>query len=174
MREEARLEERDGGLVPVGPGWFILNTREAVWKTGDFGAYTRFEGDSRFPQVGFNIGVLEPGQAACYYHGEAEQEDFLVVSGECLLLVEGEERQVKAWDFVHMPEWTEHVFVGAGDGPCTLIAVGARTGGDVVYPDSELAKRHGAGAQRETRSPEEAYADIGPDTPTRCRDDWLP
>ncbi len=160
--------------MPVGPGWFILNTRDALWKTGDFGAYTRFEGESRFPQLGLNIGVLEPGQPACFYHGEDEQEDFLVLQGECLLLVEGQERPLKAWDFVHLPAWTEHVFVGAGEGPCTLLAVGSRSDGDVVYPDSELAKRHNAGAKSETRSPEEAYADMAPDRPARCEDSWLP
>jgi len=174
VSEEARLEEQEGGLVPVGPGWFVLNARDALWKTGDFGAYTRFEGESRFPHVGFNIGVLEPGQPACYYHGEDEQEDFLVLKGECLLIVEGEERPLKTWDFVHTPAWTEHVFVGAGDGPCTLLAVGSRLTDDVVYPDSEVARRHGAGVQTETRSPKEAYADIGPDTPVKPAADWLP
>jgi hypothetical protein len=79
------------------------------------------------------------------YHGEDEQEDFLVLSGECLLLVEGHERRLRAWDFVHCPAWTEHVFVGAGDGPCAILAIGGRSGGDVIYPASELAQRHGAG-----------------------------
>src|SRR3954454_2643382 len=90
--------------------------------------------------------------------GEDEQEDFLVLSGECLLLVEGEERRLGQWDFVHCPAWTEHVFVGAGDGPCVVLMVGARPDVEVVYPVSEVALRHGAGVERETRSPGEAYA----------------
>lgn len=172
--EEARLDTTDAGSAPDGPGWFVLNAADARWLTGDFGAYTRFEGDSRFPALGFNIGVLEPGQPACYYHGEDEQEDFLVLNGECLLLVEEQERRLRAWDFIHMPAWTEHVFVGAGDGPCTILAVGTRSDGDVVYPASELAQRHGAGVASETRSPKEAYAEISPDRPTAFQSDWLP
>ena len=125
---EAKLVQTDGGLEPEGSGWFVLNAKQARWLDGHFGAYTRFEGDERFSDIGINIGVLAPGQPACYYHGEDAQEAFLV-SGECLLLIEGEERRLKAWDFVHSPPWAEHVFVGAGDGPCAVLAVGAgRTG----------------------------------------------
>ena len=107
---------------------------EARWLDGDFGAYTRFEGDARFPGLGLNIGVLEPGQAACRYHGEDEQEDFLVLEGECLLMIQGEEHRRRAWDFVHCPAWTEHIFVGAGEGPCALLAVGTRSGRGVICP----------------------------------------
>jgi uncharacterized cupin superfamily protein len=168
------METTDGGLEPSGEGWFVLNARDARWLEGHFGAYTRFEGEPRFARLGFNIGVLEPGQASCWYHGEDEQEDFLVLSGECLLLIEGQERRLKAWDFVHCPPWTEHVFVGAGDGPCALLAVGTRSGGDVVYPASELAQRHRAGVERETPDPDEAYAGIPPDTAAGYREGWLP
>jgi uncharacterized cupin superfamily protein len=173
MVDQARLQQTDGGLVPAGEGWFVLNAREARWLTGDFGAYTRFEGDVRFPSIGVNIGVLQPGQPACFYHAEAEQEDFLVLSGECLLLIEGEERKLKAWDFVHCPAWTEHVFVGAGDGPCAVLAMGTRLNDDVVYPASALAQRHGAGVEHETRDPGEAYAELADDTETPYQDGWL-
>jgi uncharacterized cupin superfamily protein len=174
MVPEARVQPSDSGKVPVGVGWFVLNAREALWLDGHFGAFTRFEGDPKFPSVGINIGVLAPGQPSCFYHGEDEQEDFLVLSGECLLLIEGEERRLKAWDFVHCPAWTEHVFVGAGDGLCAVLAVGSRQAGDVIYPDSELAKRHDAGVEQETRDPTEAYADIRADTATDYREGWLP
>jgi uncharacterized cupin superfamily protein len=170
---EASLEPGDGGLVPVGEGWFVLNARDARWLEGEFGASTRFEGETKFPKVGLNIGVLAPGQPACMYHGEDEQEDFLVLSGECLLLIEGEERPLKAWDFVHCPAWTEHVFVGAGEGPCVILAVGTRLTDDVIYPVSELAQRHRAGVQRETRDPREAYADVREDVAVGYRDGWL-
>jgi len=170
---EARLNSTDSGLVPDGEGWFVLNARDAKWLDGDFGAYTRFEGEPRFGKLGFNIGVIEPGQALCYYHGEDEQEDFLVLGGECLLLIEGEERALRQWDFVHCPPWTEHVFVGAGSGPCAILAVGTRSGGDVIYPRSELAIRHRAGVERETTQPPEAYADIRPDAEVRYREGWL-
>jgi uncharacterized cupin superfamily protein len=118
--------------------------------------------------------VLAPGQPACHYHGEDEQEDFLVLSGECLLLIEGQERLLRQWDFVHCPAWAEHVFVGAGNGPCALLAVGTRSGGDVIYPRSDLALRHNAGVQKETRDPRESYAEIPPDTEVAYRPDWLP
>ena len=88
MTREAELEPTDGGAVPRGDGWFVLNARDARWLDGHFGAYTRFEGEHRFPTIGINIGVLQPGQPACMYHAEDEQEDFLVLSGECLLLIE--------------------------------------------------------------------------------------
>jgi uncharacterized cupin superfamily protein len=173
MVPEAPLERTEHGLSPNGEGWFVLNAREAKWLDGHFGAYTRFEGESRFPKLGFNIGVLAPGQPACYYHGEDEQEDFLVLNGECLLLIEGEERRLRQWDFVHCPAWTEHVFVGAGDGPCAILAVGTRVGEDVVYPRSGLALRHAAGVERETRKPDEAYAGLPPDSEVPFQADWL-
>ncbi len=153
----------------------MLNAKEARWLDGDFGAFTRFEGaKAKFPQLGINIGVLQPGQPACMYHGEDEQEDFLVLQGECLLLIEGEERPLKAWDFVHCPAWTEHVFVGAGEGPCAILAVGSRTNKGVVYPVSELAQRHGAGVAKTTPDPDVAYAGNAEDVPVAFREGWLP
>ena len=173
MVPEAQLKPTEHGVEPAGEGWFVVNARDAKWMDGDFGAYTRFEGEARFPKLGFNIGVLQPGQPACYYHGEDDQEDFLVLAGECLLLIEGEERRLRQWDFVHCPDWTEHVFVGAGDGPCAILAVGTRSGTGVVYPRSEVALRHHAGVEQETREPKEAYADIKPDVEVPYRDGWL-
>jgi uncharacterized cupin superfamily protein len=170
---EASLLKTDVGLVPEGDGWFVLNATQALWREGDFGAYTRFEGDARFPQFGINIGVLQPGQPACMYHREDNQEDFLVLSGECLLLVEGEERRLRAWDFVHCPAWTEHVFVGAGDGPCAILAVGARASRDVVYPRSDLALQHGAGVRTETSDSLEAYAVFADDRDVAYHAGWL-
>ena len=124
-----------------------------------FDRYCTFQGDVHFPEVGFNISVLQPGRPGCLYHGEENQEGFLVVSGECLLLVEGEERQLGPWDFFHCPPWTEHVLVGSGAGPCVVVAVGARNPGSrVVYPRSEVAERHGASAVKTTESSTEAYA----------------
>jgi len=167
------LLKTDAGLVPEGDGWFVVNATQALWREGDFGAYTRFEGDARFRQFGINIGVLQPGQAACMYHREDNQEGFLVLSGECVLLVEGEERRLRAWDFVHCPAWTEHVLVGAGEGPCAILAVGARASRDVVYPRSELALRHGAGVTTETSDSREAYAAFADDRDVPYHAEWL-
>ncbi len=167
---EAMLEES----VPATEGWYVVNLADARWMGGRFGAYTVLEGESRWPQLGVNVGVLDPGQAACFYHREADQEDFLVLEGEALLLVEGEERRLRAWDFFHCPAWTEHVFVGAGDGPCAILAIGARADRGVVYPAADVALEHAAGVERETTLPREAYAEIPPDEPVQFDPRWLP
>jgi uncharacterized cupin superfamily protein len=156
-----------------GPAPFVVNVADAPWKGGPFGAYTPFETDERFPQIGFNIAVLEPGQPACYYHREGAQEGFLVLRGEALLLVEGEERPLRTWDFFHCPAGTDHVLLGAGDGPCVIAAFGARTPRDVVYPVSDLALEHGAGVTEETDEPKVAYADVEPDEPVAFDPRWL-
>ena len=159
---EAKLAHTAYGLVPEGKGWFVLNARDARWgESGELGRYTPFEGegDARFPEVGINVSVLQPGQPACMYHREDAQEDFLVLAGEAMLVIEGEERQLAAWDFVHCPAWTEHVIVGAGDGPCVVLAVGARNGRPgLVYPASGAAQRYGAAVEQETSKADEAYA----------------
>ncbi len=163
MVEEARLEQLDAGLTPVTDGWFVVSVPDAAWVTNEaLGAACIFEGDEApFPDVGFTLAVLQPGQVGGRYHREANQEDFLVLAGECLLLIADEERPLKAWDFVHCPPNTEHGFVGAGDAPCVIFMTGARKGWPekgIVYPRSELALRHRAGAEGETTSPAEAYA----------------
>src|SRR5204862_6260206 len=123
---------------------------------GHFGSRCSFESPgNHFDQIGINLRVLEPGKPACLYHREEQaQEAFLVLQGEGLLLIDGEERPVKAWDFVHIPPGTDHVFVGAGEGPCVVLMVGARhTGDDLFYPVSELAAKHGASAEQDTPDP---------------------
>jgi uncharacterized cupin superfamily protein len=175
MVPEAPIEDGDGGRKPAGEGWYILNAREAEWIHNEkFGAGVTFEGDPHFPHYGINIQVMWPGQPNCYYHAEEGQEDFLVLSGECLVLIEGEERRLKAWDFVHCPPWTEHVFVGAGDGPCAIVGVGARNAGEgLVYPVSDLALRHSAGVKEKATSGEVAYADA-PETTRAPYHEGLP
>ena len=179
MIREARLAHTETGLVPAEEGWFVLNAREARWHQGEGrGARLAFDGDTRFPQVGINLFVLAPGEPMAMYHWEADQEDFLVLSGEGLLIVEGEERPLRQWDFVHCPARTRHVIIGAGDAPCVVLAVGAREretspdwGG---YPVDETALRHGAGVERETNKVREAYARLPGREPTGCREGWLP
>src|SRR5207342_608879 len=109
--------------------------------------------------LGVNIHVLGRGQPNCMYHGEDEQEDFLVLAGECLLLVEGEERRLEAWDFFQCPPGTEHIIVGVGKEPAVVLAVGVRgrRRKDLVYPVSDAALKHGAGVKKETTDPSEAY-----------------
>ena len=176
MVREAPLVETENGLAPKGEGWFVVNAREARWWHGSaFGSTCIFEGDAHFPEIGINMKVLDPGQPACMYHGENAQENFFVLSGECLLLVEGEERRLKQWDFVHCPPWTEHVFVGAGDGPCTILMIGARPEHEELrYPVVELALKHNAGVTKETTSGDEAYAGFPDSTKGSYRDAPLP
>jgi uncharacterized cupin superfamily protein len=175
---EARLEDSGAGLAPTGEGWFVVNVRDAEWVTSDtFGSGCVFESrNASFAQLGINLNVLEPGQPNCLYHSESQQEAFLVLSGECKLLVEGKERLLRPWDFVHCPAGTEHVFVGAGDGPCVILMTGARSENEeVLYPVSELAGRYGAGAARETPDPKQAYAPFERPQPGKPSDwDRLP
>jgi uncharacterized cupin superfamily protein len=178
MVPEAALEETEHGLVPKGEGWFVLNARDARWyHAPSRSAVTVFEGDLDFEQLGINVSVLQPGQPMAMYHWEVDQEDFLVISGEAVLIIEGEERPLRAWDFVHCPTRTKHTIVGAGDGPCVVVSVGARQhqegpdwGG---YPVEEAAARHDASAERETNEPREAYARFDRRNPTRYGG-WLP
>ena len=175
MTDEARLEKTASGLAPAGAGWFVLNLRDAAWvTTGAFGSACRFEGaDAHFAQVAVNVRVLQPGQPNCLYHREAQQEDFLVLSGECVLVVEEEARPLRAWDFVHCPPETAHVFVGAGQGPCVILMVGARLDDEgLFFPASELARRHGAGVAQATASGDEAYAGGFPGRAPGRPDSW--
>ena len=158
---EARLEDSGSGLVPAEGGWFVINVRDAEWWVSKrFGSGTGFENKAaEFPQVGINITVVEPGQPSSLYHTESQQEDFLVLSGECTLLVEGEERSLRAWDFFHCPAGTEHVFVGAGEAPCAIVMVGARAPDEkVLFLASELAAKYGASAEETTPDGKQAYA----------------
>ena len=177
--DEARLEQTDHGLVPHGDGWFVLNARDSRWYDGEGrGAVCTFEGEPGFVQLGINVSVLEPGENMGMYHWEADQEDFLVLAGEALLLVEGQERLLRQWDFVHCPPGTKHIIVGAGEGPALVLAVGARdhkgSPGWGGYAVDETALRHGAGVEAETNERRVAYANVAPHEPTRYRGGWLP
>jgi uncharacterized cupin superfamily protein len=155
------MEQAETGLVAATDGWFVVNVNEAAWVTSEkFGAACIFEGNAApFGQIGYTLAVLAPGQANGMYHCEDDQEDFLVLSGECLLIVEGEERRLRAWDFVHCPPGTEHIFVGAGDAPCLIFMAGARAHRpSAVYRHDEAALRHGAGVEADTSASSEAYA----------------
>jgi uncharacterized cupin superfamily protein len=165
------------GSVNDGEGWFVINARDSRWRdAGPLGFYCNFEGKRRFSQLGINLNILEPGQPLGRYHRENAQEAFLVLAGTCLLIVEGEERELKTWDFFHCPPQTEHVIVGAGDGPAVVLAVGARglSRKGIVYPVSDVARRNGAGVEAETTKPAEAYADLPNHSRCAYREGWLP
>jgi uncharacterized cupin superfamily protein len=179
MVPEAPLEQTETGLAATGDGWFVLNARDAPWRDrGERGKALVFQGADHFPQVGINLFVLRPGEPMSMYHWEADQEDFLVLAGEALLLVEGEERPLRQWDFVHCPPGTEHDILGAGDSPCVVLAVGARRhqeGSDWGgYTVDEAAIRHGAGVEEETSDENVAYARFTRSVAARYGDGWLP
>ena len=176
--KEAKVTETEYGLLPENEGWYVLNTRDAVWgETAEFGRGTSWEGrgDARFREVGMNISVLQPGQPMCMYHGENAQENFLVLAGEGILIVESEERPLKAWDFVHCPPWTKHVIVAARSDPLVVLAVGARHDPEgLLYPVDETALKHGAGVSQETTDGDEAYAETSDVVRTRYVEGELP
>jgi uncharacterized cupin superfamily protein len=184
MVPESQPEQTEHGHVPKGEGWFVLNLRDAEWRHADGrGAVCvvadDFEGWRRESnQLGINPFVLAPGEPMAMYHWEADQEAFLVVSGEAVLVVEGRERRLRAWDFVHCPPQTKHVIVGAGSGPCVVLAVGARAHdgqpGSLGFPADEVAQRHGASVEEDTLDGGDAYAAVPGRTPTAYREDWLP
>jgi uncharacterized cupin superfamily protein len=161
MTEAKLVPVDEGGLAPEGDGWFVLNAKDASWFDGDLGKYTGFEGgESRFPQLGININILAPGEAMTMYHRENAQEDFLVLAGECLLIVDGAERPLKRWDLFHCPAGVDHAIVGAGDGPSVVLAVGARTGAEddgLVYSADPVAQQHATGVSVETTDTNAAY-----------------
>jgi uncharacterized cupin superfamily protein len=177
--DAARMQETGHGLVAVGEGWFVVNARDARWhERPGRGAICVFDDEPEFPQIGINLQVLGPGEPMSMYHWEADQEDFLVLSGEALLLIEGEERPLRAWDFVHCPAGANHTIVGGAGGLCLVLAVGARdlsTGPDWgAYTVDPAAVRHSAGVEEETTDPDVAYARFPPRRPTRYREGWLP
>lgn len=155
------MEQTEAGAVAASPGWFVLNLADARWmRSEEGGEWSDFEPEGGFEQYGIGVHVLQPGQPNGKYHSENVQEDFLVLSGECILVVEDEERRLKAWDFFHCAPGTNHIFVGAGEGPCAILMAGMRGEGKKLhYPVSEAAARYGASTPDETDTPREAYRD---------------
>jgi uncharacterized cupin superfamily protein len=181
---EAKLERTDHGLAPSGEGWYVLNMHDAEWRhaegrgavcvvSDDFEGWRR-ESD----QLGVNPFVLAPGEAMSMYHWEADQEGFLVVFGEAVLVVEGEERQLGAWDFFHCPPETRHVLVGAGTGPCLVVAVGARAHDgqpdSIGFPADDVARRYGASVDEDTQDGDVAYGSLQGRKAMPYRAGWLP
>jgi uncharacterized cupin superfamily protein len=183
MVPESRVESTDQGLVPRGEGWFVLNAHEARWlHTPGRSAICVFEGfvegEQDFLQLGINLNLLEPGVSMGMYHWEADQEDFLVLAGEAVLIVEGEERPLRQWDFFHCPAGTKHIIVGAGDAPALVLAVGSRQHSGTPdwggYTVDETARRHGVSVEHETTDARKAYAKLPKREPTGYREGWLP
>jgi uncharacterized cupin superfamily protein len=161
---EARLQ----GGVPQTAGWFVVNARDAPWMHNDMRSLCRFggQGEAHFDDLGIALYWLEPGQPMSMYHHEAGQEDFLVLRGRALAIVEGEERALEPWDLLHCPSRTPHTIVGAGDGPALVLAVGARVEKfSARYPVDAVAVRHGAGVESDTEEPYARFSEPRPGPP---------
>jgi uncharacterized cupin superfamily protein len=189
---ESPPEQTEFGLLPQPGGWFVVNAREARWRhVNERHRWPSLEppldGRTTFEQLGLGIALLEPGEPMTRYHWETDQEDFLVLAGEALLIVEGEERPLRPWDFVHCPPGTSHAIVGAGDTHCLIFAVGSRQNHTYALPDGTIegkddwgaytvdpaALRHGAGVEEETTDAAVAYAHLPDPESTRYREGWL-
>jgi uncharacterized cupin superfamily protein len=178
---EAPIRRSRNGLAVDGEGWFVMNARESRWKQeGPLGSYCTFEGKRRFPHFGINISVLQPGERMGMYHRENAQEAFLVLCGDCTLIVEGKERPLREWDFFYCAPGTEHIIVASGAQSAVSLAVGGRgrgVGGGIVYKVSEAAARYGASVKRETSDSAEAHRSVWAKLPrsrfVRYRPGWL-
>jgi uncharacterized cupin superfamily protein len=167
---EAKIEETETGRQPADDGWFILNLADIGWEThAGGGTWCGFESPSApSPVLGIGVHVLWPGDRPGFYHAENDQEGFLVLSGECLAIVEGQERRMGQWDYLHCPPGTAHITIGAGDEPCAILMVGTRSPDHGLhYPADPAAARHGAAVAVATDSAREAYAGRGQITPVR-------
>jgi uncharacterized cupin superfamily protein len=154
--------------------WFVRNAREARWLENELGGYCSFENGERFSELGINLNHLEPGRPMAMYHREHRQEGFLVLRGECLLIVEGQEVPLRQWDYFHCPADVAHTIVGAGSSPSLVLAVGSRTGpSGVTYPRDDAAIEHRAGPDQETSDPREAYARYSPPAEVPFREEFL-
>jgi uncharacterized cupin superfamily protein len=147
-------------------GWridepFIINVADAPTVSHPRrGSVIEFEpAGVQWPDTGVNIQIMQPGQPNCRYHSEPVQEDFLVLHGKCIVILEGEERPMRQWDFLHCPAGTNHVFVGAGDGPCAVLMIGSRREDAAHYPVNEVAAKYDASVSENTDEPAQAYAD---------------
>jgi len=167
---EAKMEQTDVGLEPVDDGWFVVNLDDIKWDTVEGGGtWCAFEHrGSRDNLVGVGVHVLPPGESSGMYHREDEQEGFLVLSGECLLIVEGEERRLGPWDYFHCPPDTGHLTIGAGEQGCAIFMLGSRRPGTAtVYPVEPAAARYGKSVAEETTDSREAYKNRPPILPAR-------
>ena len=185
MVPEAELKETEAGLVPARPGWFVMNAREARWYESPGRGFSlpltgtdEYEAETFFPMLGMAIRVMQRGEPSTTYHWETEAEAFLVVSGEGVLIVEGQERPLRQWDFVHCPPETRHAFAGTGDGPFVLLCSSSRQfqkdGPWGYYIADETAARHNASSPEDTQDGDIAYARFAQSEPTRYRDGLLP
>ena len=159
---EATSADTPYGRYITSEGWFVLNLGEALAVRNEAKGGATYPIESRehpFVNIGVHLTVLSPGEPNALYHSEGTQEGFFVLSGECTLIVEEEERQLRQWDYFHCPAGIRHVLVGAGEGPCSILMIGARPDESIHYPISAVAAKHGASVTTETDRPDDAYSD---------------
>ena len=161
--KEASSEETPYGRYVTSDGWFVLNlgglARGAQRGEGRRDVPARAPGGA-VRRLGARVRVVWPGEPNALYHSEGAQEGFLVLSGRVHVDRRGGGTTAAAWDYFHCPADTRHVMVGAGEGPCAILMIGARPEVETLrYPVSDVAARYGASAAKETDVPDEAYAD---------------
>ena len=165
---EAKIEQTETGLQPADDGWWILNAADIGWYSVEGGGtWCSFESPAqRSPLLGIGIHILHPGETPGMYHAESNQEGFLVLSGECIAVVEGAEHRMGPWDYLHCPPGTAHITIGAGEGGCAILMVGTRDPDETThYIADPVAARHGAAVETDTESAREAYKDRAPIRP---------
>jgi uncharacterized cupin superfamily protein len=178
---EAPFEASEHGLVCKGEGWFVVNARDVRWRESKGrGASSNFGGDTVFEQLGVGITVVGPNEPTTTYHWETDQEDFLVLRGGGVAIVDGAEQPLRQWDFIHCPPGVAHAFVGGPEG-LVLFGVGARERHTMLNDDGErvgrpdwgeyvadpIAAKHGAAPDETTTSAAEAYKRFPPREPVR-------
>jgi uncharacterized cupin superfamily protein len=165
---EAPFEETEHGLVCTGDGWFLVNARDVRWRESKGrGVSSNFGGDTLFAQLGVGITVVGPNEPTTSYHWESNEEDFLVLRGGGIAILDGEEHRLRQWDAIHCPPGVVHAFVGGPEG-LVLFGVGARENPDAgSYIADPLAARYGAAPERDTEDPREAYKSFPPREPVR-------
>lgn len=164
---KAQIETTPEGQVPVDGGWFVLNLGELAWEAAPgFGTWRDFNppgADPDAPGIGVHVHVFQPGESNGYYHAEDAQEGFLVLSGECVAVIEGAEHRMRQWDYFHSPPGTAHITVGAGDGPCAILMFGSPDPRrPVTWIANDTAAKYGASVARTTNRDTEVYGDLPP------------
>jgi mannose-6-phosphate isomerase-like protein (cupin superfamily) len=102
---------------------------------------------------------------------EYDEEGFLVLRGECLLVIEEQECDLAPGDFVYCPPGTDHILVGAGARACSSCSAPANDT-ESSSTQANRSRAHAAPVDAETTSPAEAYRESPPWIASRHPRSW--